>query len=96
VPRAIEQIIHGDLVLDRIAIAIDSPLAQAGQVQNGLADRFGGNGAGVDADAADPVGAIDQGHALAMLGGIQRRLLPGRTGADNNEIVNALRHRKCP
>ena len=92
-PAAVEQVFHCDGLLDRVALAVDGPLADAGQMQHRLADRFAGNGSGVDADAPDAHLALDHRHAFAQLGGTQRRLLACRAGPDNCKIVMEFRHR---
>src|SRR5262249_4063525 len=60
-------------------------------VDDGLAQGLGRDRAGVDADAADHVAAIDQGDPLAQLGGLDRRLLAGGPGTDHHEVV-VVRH----
>jgi hypothetical protein len=47
---------------------VDVLVREAGQVQHRLAHGFARNGAGVDADAADPVHFFDNGDELAELG----------------------------
>ena len=89
---AVEQVVHRDVLLDGVAVAVDRALAQAGQVQHGFADGLGGDGAGVDADAADAVDALDERDALAELGGVERRLLPGGAGTDDHQIVMRMTH----
>ena len=46
----------------------------------------------MDAHAADEVLTLDQRDALAELGGIERRLLPGGAGANHHKIVKNLGH----
>ena len=55
-------------------------------VEHRDAQRLGGDRAGVDRDAAEPLAALDDGDALAELGGLDGRLLAARAGADDEEV----------
>src|SRR5206468_481501 len=72
--------------------AVQRALADAGEVQDRLAHRLGRDRAGVDADAADVVVALDEGDAAAELGGAEGGLLAGGAGADNHEVVGRWGH----
>ena len=50
---AAEQVGDGDVVLDPVVLAVELALVHAGQVEHGLAQGLGRDGAGVDADPAD-------------------------------------------
>ena len=78
---------HGDLFLDPVVDAVDALVAVAGEVQHGFAHGLAGDGAGVDAGAADDLALLDDGHALAVLGALDGRPLAGRPRADHDEIV---------
>jgi len=86
------QVRHGDVLLDRIAGAVDAALAKAREVHDGFAQCFGWNGAGVDANAADDRGALDDQHAAAQLRGLNGGALPGGAGANHHKVVIKGRH----
>ena len=77
----------GDLAVDRVVLAVEAPLPEAGEVQDRLAQRLGRDRAGVEADAADHLLAVDDGDLLAELRRGDRALLAGRAGADDDEVV---------
>ena len=79
---------HGDAFLHPVVHAVDGFVVVAGEVQHGLAHGLGGDGAGVDAGAADDLAHLDQRDLLAQLGGIDGGALAGGTGADDDQIVN--------
>src|SRR3569833_1911406 len=68
---AIEQVLDRDVMLADVAVAVNLALTQASQMKHCFADRFGGNGAGVNADAANLIDPFDQSDAPAKLGGIK-------------------------
>src|SRR3972149_456339 len=84
--RPPEEVMDRDLLADAVALAVQAALAHAREVEHGLAQRLRGNRARVRADAADHVPALDHGHAPPELRGLDGRLLPSRTGADDDEI----------
>ena len=55
-------------------------------VEHRLAQRLGRDRAGVDRDAAEPLPALDDRHALAELGGLDGRPLAAGPRADDEEI----------
>ena len=55
-------------------------------VEHRDAQRLGGDRAGVDRDAAEPLAALDDGDALAELGGLDGGLLAARARADDEEV----------
>ena len=59
-----EQVLDGDVALDPVARAVQIAHVEAGQVDDGLAQRLGRDGAGVDADAAHHLAALDHGGTL--------------------------------
>ncbi len=81
------QVGHGDLFLDPVIHAVESAVVVTGEVQNGFAHGFGGDGAGVDADAADHGKGLDNGHALLHFGGGDGGSLPGRPGTNDDQVV---------
>ena len=78
---------HGDFFLDPVVHAVDRLVVVAGEVHDGFAHGFGGDGAGVDADAADDGAGLDDGDALLHLGGGHGGTLAGRPGSDDDQVV---------
>jgi hypothetical protein len=56
-------------------------------VKNRFAQSFAGNGAAVNAYAAEHVQAIDDGDAFAEFSGGDGAFLSGRAAADYDEVV---------
>ena len=54
-----QQILDRDVLLDGVGHAVERRSRKPGQVQNGLAECLAGDGAGVDADAAEHGLALD-------------------------------------
>ena len=84
--RAPEQVADGDVVLEPVALSVHVALRVARQVQNGLAHRLRRDRPRVDADAADHVPALDDRDPLAELRSLNGSPLPGRDGADHDEV----------
>ena len=82
-----QQVGDGDLGLDPVAGAVHVALGEPGQVEHGLAQRLGRDGAGVDADPAHHVAPLGHAHPLAQLGRGDGGLLPARAGADHQQVV---------
>ena len=76
-----------DVVLDPVGLAVQLALVEAGQVEHGLAQGLRRDGAGVDADPADHVPALDDGRPVAELGGGDGGLLAGGPGPDDDHVV---------
>ena len=83
--RARAQVLHRDVGLDAVALAVDRALAEAGQVQHGLAQRLRGDRPAEDAAPAELL-ALDDRGAAAELRGLDRGLLARRPGADREEV----------
>src|SRR5262249_38802607 len=79
-------------ILQGIAAAVECTLPEAAQVQDRLAQRLAGDGAGVYAYAADRLLAFHQSHFLAQLGGADGALLPRWAAPDHDQIVFARVH----
>ena len=79
----------GDLAIDGVVLAVERPLLEAREIEDRLPQRLRGDRAGVEADAADHLPAVDDGDPLAELGRRDRPLLAGRTAADHEEVVGA-------
>src|SRR5262245_41399826 len=61
--RAEQEVLHRDVLLDRIRRAVDAAFTISGQVKGGLTERFAGDSARVDAYATDHGFAFDDGNA---------------------------------
>ncbi len=79
---------HGDAFLHPVVHAVDGLVVVAGEVQHGLAHGLRGDGAGVDAGAADHLAHLDQRDLLAQLGAIDGGALACGAGADDDQVVN--------
>src|SRR5579859_2527756 len=90
------QVGHGDLVFDPVVHPIDGAVVVARKMEHGFAHRFGGDGAGVDADSADDRTGFDDGDAFFQLGSSNCGALPGRSGADDNQIIFGGAHAFIP
>ena len=90
-PRAQAEILDGDLLLHAIAGAVGLALRHPREVDDRLAERLRGDRPPVDRDPAE-LAALDEGHAVAQLRGLDRGLLTGRPGPDDEELV-VVRHR---
>jgi hypothetical protein len=82
----VDQVGDGDGLLDAGDLAEQPLPADAAQVEHGLAQGLAGDGAGVDAGATEDVFLLDDAGRLAELGGLDGRLLPGRTGPDHRKV----------
>ena len=81
------QVGHGDFFLDAIVDAVNGAVVIAGEVEYGFAHCFGGDGSGIDADAADDGACLDDGDAFTHLGGGDGGALAGGSGADDDEVI---------
>jgi hypothetical protein len=89
-----QQVLHRDVLLDRVGRAVEFARAVARQLQHRFAQRLRRDCAEVDADPAEHGGALDDRDPLVELCALDRRPLAGRAGADHQEVVVvALRHR---
>ena len=79
----------GDLVLHAEVVAVHARRA-AGQLDDRGAQRLRRHRAGVGRDAAERAAALDQRHALAELGRLHGGALPGRAGANRDQIEGGL------
>ena len=62
-------------------------MAEPREIEDGFAEGFAGDGAGVGADAADDLFALDDADFLAQFGGLDGGFLPGGAGPDDQKIV---------
>src|SRR5581483_6783305 len=91
--QALHQILRRDALLDAVAAAVKAALPPAGEIKHGLAQRLAGDGARVQAGAADGRVHLDHGHVHAELGRLDGRQLTGRPAADGDvvELLHAPR-----
>jgi len=80
------QVGDGDVLLEAVALAVQIALGEAGEVENRLAQGLGGDGAGVDGDPTDHVGAVDDGDPAAELGRRDGSLLAARAGSYDKHV----------
>ena len=78
---------HGDPLLHAIVHAVDGAVVVAGEVEHCLAHGLRGDGAGVDADAADRAHALDHCDLLPLLGRVDSATLSSRARSDDDEVV---------
>ena len=78
---------HGDLFLDPVVHPVNGLVVITREVDYGFPHGLAGNGAGVDANAADNFALFNKRDFLAALRRLNSRPLAGRTGADNDQIV---------
>jgi len=71
------QILRRNVVFDAIGAAIKAALAPAREVEHRLAQRLGGDCAGVNAHAADAVALLNHQHGFLDLGCLDRRTAAG-------------------
>ena len=57
--QADHEILGLDVFFDAVGVAVEPALAPAGEIEDSLAQGFGGNGAGMDGHAANPVTLFD-------------------------------------
>ncbi len=95
------EIFDRDRLFQAISGSVQIALAEPREIEHRFAEGFAGDGAGVDADAADDFFALDDADFLAELGGLDRGLLAGGPGADHEQdriapSVSLLRGRFVP
>jgi hypothetical protein len=87
-----QQVGDRDVLLDPVARAVEVPLVHTGEVQHRFPQGIRRDRAVVDADAADHVLPVDDGHPLPQFRGRDGRLLPARAGADDDQVVVVVGH----
>src|SRR5262249_14205546 len=85
-----DQVLHGNLVFDGVAAAVERALPKSAQIKDRFTASFAGDGAGVYADATNGTFFLNDSDLLAQFGRTDGALLSGRTAADYNEIVLLL------
>ena len=86
------QILHRDHFLHAVAVAVRRPLGHAGEVDDHLTEGLRRDRPPVDRDAAE-LAPLDEPYAASELRPLDRGLLSGRAGTDDEELV-VERHRR--
>jgi hypothetical protein len=85
-PFAVHEVANGDVGLHPEVHPVEPPLAEAAEVEGGLAEGLGGDGPGVDRGTTRLRGAFNQADGFAEIGGLRGPLLPGRSAPDHAEV----------
>ena len=80
------EVVHGEIFFQRVVNAVKASLLQPGKIKGGFAQRFAGDGAGVDATAAGMLGAFNDGDTLAEIGGLSACFFAGRSATDYQQV----------
>ncbi len=91
--RPEDQVRHQDAVLYNVTTAVKRALAKSAEVEDGFAQHFAGDGAGMHADTANGPLAVNDSDFLTQLGSADRAFLAGWAAADYHEIVFVSLHR---
>jgi hypothetical protein len=93
----VHEILNSEIIFERIVDAIEAALLEAGEIERGFSQRFAGNCAGVDATSAHVRGAVDDGDALAKIGGLGASFFAGGAAADYDQVeIFGTRHANLP
>ena len=93
----VHEVVDREILLEGIVDTVETALLEAGKVESGFAQGLAGNRAGIDATAAHMLGALDDGNALAKVGGLGGALFTSRAAADHDEIERVTRsHESLP
>src|SRR5207245_8338342 len=84
---ATAEIRHGNDFLQHVVAPVEATLPEAGEVEDGLAQRLARDRSRVQRDAAKARTPIDDGHFLAQLGRADGSLLSLWTAALDHQIV---------
>ena len=84
---AVVEIAAVDILLHAVGAPVEAALAPAGEVQHGLAQGLGRDGAGMHGNAADAPAPLDDEHRLAELRRLHGGALAGRARADDDQII---------
>jgi hypothetical protein len=81
------KILDRDVGFQSVPSTVKIPLPESGKVEDGFAQGFTGNGAGMYTDSADHFLPLDDAYFLSELGGLNGGLLTGRPRPDNQQVV---------
>src|SRR5580693_1086411 len=84
---AMHEILDGQAFAQRVIHTVEAALMYTGKIERRFAKDFAGDGAGVDAGAAEDVSAFNQSDAFAEVGRLSRALFAGRTRADHHKVI---------
>ena len=87
-----EEVLHLDVLLDRVRLAVHAALSIPGQVHHRFTESLAGDGARIEHDSPNNTGALSDGDPLAQFGGLDRRALPRGAGADREQIIVVVSH----
>ena len=90
-----EQVVDGDVLLDGIRRAVDAADLVAGEVDDGFAEGLAGDGAGVDACAADGGAAFGDGDAFVQAAGLDGGADAAGAGTNHEEVIVEGGHGVC-
>src|SRR3989338_799310 len=85
--QPLHQVVDREMLFETVALAVESTLRPAGEVEHRLAQGLAGDGAGMDGNTAHHVAPFDDGRAFTELGGLNGGPLAGRAATDDQEIV---------
>src|SRR5262249_3861162 len=91
--RPKDQILHRDLILDRVTPPVEDPLPQTAQVQDGFPKRLARDRSRVHAHTAHRSLPYDDGDFATTFGSADCAFLAGRSAADHEEVELVCIHR---
>jgi hypothetical protein len=80
------EISNGNAIANDVITSVKRTMAKSGEMKNRFAQSFAGNGAAMDADAAEHIEAIDDSDTLAEFCGGNGAFLSGGAAADYDEV----------
>ncbi len=83
----VDEVFEGDIAFDAEVVTEEGAFVGAGEVEDGFAEGFGGDGAGVDAGSAEDGVAFNDADGFFEFGGLDGGFLSSGAGADDSEIV---------
>src|SRR5260370_5426878 len=87
----VHEVVDSKILLEGVVDPVKAALLEAGKVESGFAQGLAGNSAGINAASAHMLGALDDGNALAKVGGLGGALFTSRAAADHDEIERGTR-----
>ena len=82
----VHEIVDRQIFFQRVVDSVQTALLEAGEIEGRFAKRLARDGAGVDAAAADDVGALDDGDAFAEVGGLGGGFFACGTATDYDQV----------
>lgn len=87
-----QQVLHADVLLDRVRLSVQFALAVSGEIKRRLTKSLTRDRPRVEHDPADDVVPLDERHALIDLRGLHRSTLAGWARPDYHYVVIVLSH----